>query len=189
MFNRIRGKQRDTQISIEHIYVPNHFWVGAIDRSDRFEHIFDPQCIWKLFEKILQTRFWKSVLKTQSVKFFQSVFGYIVSRKWVQTDQSHLSHRLRSDLERIKIQRAAKPRPPEGGHSGNALFVMILIVRLRSRPQDKPTKSDWPFTTLVENKQNPYWILLHDFLLNLWAFKPIQNWTWILTEFCSRNLY
>ena len=36
-----------------YIYAPNHFWVGAIDSFDHFEHIFDPQCIWKLFEKNL----------------------------------------------------------------------------------------------------------------------------------------
>ena len=47
-----------------HTYTyPNHFWVGAIDSSDRFEHVFDPQFIWKLFEKILRIRFWGSVLK------------------------------------------------------------------------------------------------------------------------------
>ena len=43
---------------------------------------------------------WGRILKTLSVKFFQRVFGYIVGRKCIQTDQNYQSHRLSSDLDR-----------------------------------------------------------------------------------------
>ena len=50
---------------------PNHFGVGAIDSSDQFEHVFDPQRIQKVFEK----NFTDYILKVRPQKMAKITIG------------------------------------------------------------------------------------------------------------------
>ena len=111
-FNRTRSRRRDNlwlRTFATLIYAPNHFWVGAIDSSDRFKHISDPQCIRKRLEKNLTDQ----VLRDRPQKMVKMIIFSPYMHKSLlnrlpRAEYAHFSHTLWTDSQNLACQNVFK---------------------------------------------------------------------------------